>query len=46
MRTPAEVAWLRRLFTQTRLAVTSEERAAGGTPGCIAGAAIVRAKGG
>ena len=46
MRTPAEVAWLRRLFTETRLAVRSEGRAAGDTAGRIASAAIVRAKGG
>lgn len=46
MRTPAEVAWLRRLFTKMRLAVRSEGRAAGETAGRIASAAIVRAKGG
>ena len=49
MRTPAEVAWLRRVFAEVRRALQAEiagEGSPGDTAGRIASAAIGRAKGG
>lgn len=49
MKTPAEVAWLRRVFAEVRVALQAE-LAGSGSPGDAAGriasAAIGRAKGG